>query len=134
MQTRNTVQQRIVSDQLRQLGNHPTVDEVYRAVHVQRPSISKATVYRILNKMAHTGDALCVLVAGDAERFDHRTDPHYHVVCTVCGRVDDIEVPPSLGDLDSEAALGASGYVITGHSLFFDGVCPSCQKAQEKER
>lgn len=134
MQTRSTVQQRIVSDQLHRLDNHPTVDEVYRAVHAQRPSISKATVYRILNKMAYAGDARCVLVAGGAERFDHRTDPHYHVVCTVCGRVDDIEIPPSLGDLDSEAALDASGYIITGHSLLFSGVCPSCQKAQEKER
>jgi Fe2+ or Zn2+ uptake regulation protein len=134
MQTRNTVQQRIVSDQLRQLDNHPTVDEVYEAVRTQRPSISKATVYRVLNKMAHAGDAFRVLGAGGAERFDHRTDPHYHVVCTVCGRVDDIEMPPSLDGLDSEVALDASGYIITGHSLLFHGVCPSCQKAQEKER
>jgi len=130
--TRNTVQQKIIADQLEKLGNHPTVDEVYRAVSLQRPSISKATVYRTLNKLTDSGHANRVLVSG-AERFDHRVDPHYHVVCAVCGRVDDVEGYGPLDSMCQEAAHSASGYVITGHTLQFSGICPACQMAKEKE-
>ena len=125
MSTRNTVQKRIISEQLQALGNHPTVDEVYGAVRAVRPTISKATVYRVLRGMAATGDALRVPIAGGAEHFDHRTDPHFHVVCEMCGNVEDVEAS-ALGDIDWDAAQGASGYVITGYELQFRGVCPAC--------
>ena len=125
MPTRNTVQKRVISEQLRALGDHPTVDEVYGAVLKQRPSISKATVYRVLNGMAETGDALRVPVAGGAERFDHRVDPHFHVICKVCGHVEDVE-ETVLGDIDWDAVQGASGYTFTGHDLQFCGICPAC--------
>ena len=125
MSTRNTVQKRLISEQLHALGDHPTVDEVYEAVRKRRPTISKATVYRVLRGMADAGDALCVSIAGAAERFDHRTDPHFHVVCEVCGHVEDVE-ESTLGDIDWDAVQGASGYAITGHELQFRGICPAC--------
>lgn len=131
MQERNTVQKRLISDQLQRLGNHPTVDEVYSAVREQRPSISKATVYRVLRQMANSGDALRVPIAGVAEHFDHRTDPHYHVVCNVCGRVEDVETS-SIGNVNWAEVESASGYEITSHTLQFNGICPTCQMAEKK--
>ena len=125
MSTRNTVQKRLISEQLHALGNHPTVEEVYEAVRKRRPTISKATVYRVLRQMADSGDALCVPIVNGAERFDHRTDPHFHVVCEVCGHVEDVE-ESALGDIDWGAAEGVNGYTITGHELQLRGVCPEC--------
>ena len=125
MSPRNTVQKRVISEQLHALGNHPTVDEVYGAVRKLLPSISKATVYRVLNGLAETGDALRVPVAGSAERFDHRVDPHFHVVCEICGHVEDVEETVLVG-IDWDAVQSASGYRITGHELQFSGVCPEC--------
>ena len=132
MATRNTVQQKIIAEQLEQLGNHPTVDEVHRAVSMQRSNISKATVYRTLNKLADSGHATRVIVGNGAERFDHRADHHYHVTCAVCGRVDDVEAYAFPGSEAQETASGASGYLITGHDLQFVGICPACQRAEEK--
>lgn len=125
MPTRNTVQKRLISEQLNALGNHPTVDEVFEAVREQRPTISKATVYRVLRGMADTGDALCVPIVNGAERFDHRTDPHFHVVCEVCGHVEDVE-ESAFGGIDWNAVQGMNGYTITGHELQLRGVCPAC--------
>jgi Fe2+ or Zn2+ uptake regulation protein len=125
MTTRNTVQKRVIREQLHALGNHPTVDEVYGAVRNVRPTISKATVYRVLRGMADTGDALRVPVVDGAERFDHRTDPHFHVVCETCGHVEDVE-ESALGGIDWRAAQGASGFAITGYELQFRGICPAC--------
>ena len=125
MPTRNTVQKRMISEQLHALGDHPTVDEVYEAVRELRPTISKATVYRVLRQMADSGDALCVPIVNGAERFDHRTDPHFHVVCEVCGHVEDVE-ESAFGGVDWDAVQGVNGYTVTGHELQLRGVCPAC--------
>lgn len=129
MASRNTVQQRIIAEQLEQLGNHPTVDEVYRAVRQQLPSVSKATVYRTLNKLVDAGDATCVVVGSGAERFDCRTDEHSHVVCIKCGKVEDVCDDAFDDGVDHGAAAKACGYKIFGHDLVFEGICPACQRA-----
>lgn len=129
MASRNTVQQRIIADQLGQLNNHPTADEVYRAVKLRLPSISKATVYRTLNKMVDAGSAMRVVAGSGAERFDHRFEPHSHVHCVVCGAVDDVCEGAFPDGVDHEAAAAASGYEILGHGLVFEGVCPACQRS-----
>ena len=129
MASRNTVQQRIIAQQLKELGCHPTVDEVYRAVRQQLPSVSKATVYRTLNKLVNAGEATCVITGTGAERFDHRIDEHSHVVCIKCGKVEDVCDGVFEDGVDHGAAAKACGYEILGHDLVFEGVCPSCQRA-----
>ena len=65
MAQRNTVQQKIIAGQLAKLhGSHPTADEVYQSMKDEYPSISRATVYRNLNKMSDNGQALKVRVQG----------------------------------------------------------------------
>ena len=126
MAARNTVQRAIIEDELRRLANHPTADEVYEAVHEGHPSISRATVYRTLNRLSDEGVVARVRINNGADHFDHQSFEHYHVRCTSCGRVDDVMIP--LLENVNEAAERATGYRITGHSLQFDGICPACQK------
>lgn len=127
MATRNTVQKSIVLQALNELANHPTADAVYDRVHASHPSISKATVYRVLNKMSDEDQVLRVRINNGADHFDHQVFPHYHVRCIECGRVDDVIIP-LLSEVEEQAAE-ASSYLITGCSLQFDGVCPACQAA-----
>ena len=127
MATRNTVQKSIVLQALNELANHPTADAVYDHVHASHPSISKATVYRVLNKMSDEDQVLRVRINNGADHFDHQVFPHYHVRCIECGRVDDVIIP-LLSALEEQAAE-ASLYLITGCSLQFDGICPACQDA-----
>ncbi len=131
MARRNTVQQKVIAEQLAKLhGEHPSAEDVYSALSADYPSISKATVYRTLNRMADDGCALKVSVADGADRFDDTLRPHYHVVCTECGRVDDVVVSDELASLDFAAAANASGYTITGHDLLFKGVCEVCRRGE----
>lgn len=130
MARRNTVQQAVIAEKLGELhGMHPTADDVYAAVAAQYPSISKATVYRALNRMSEDGTALRVAVPDGADRFDDTLTPHCHVQCVACGRVDDVLVSGELAELDLCRVASAPGYELRGYDLLFKGLCPACQKA-----
>ena len=124
---RHTVQKEIVLEALSTLANHPTADAGYERVHADHPSISKATVYRLLGKMADSDQIARVRINNGADHFDHQTFPHYHVRCTNCGSVDDVVIP--LFSAADEMAAQATSYTNITSSLQFDGLCPACQGA-----
>lgn len=129
MTERNTMQKTIVYRTLCTLANHPTADDVYDAIHAECPNISRATVYRILNRLAEHGEILKVRVNSGADHFDHQVFPHYHVTCSVCGKMSDVDLP-YIDGLEREVGA-ASGYRITGYSIQFDGLCPACSRNSE---
>ena len=128
MQERHTVQKDIVYAALCALHNHPTADAVCQEVQRQHPSVSRGTVYRVLGAMAEQGKILR-LQADGADHYDHQIHRHHHVQCTCCGRVDDVETR-DLGDVTA-AVTDSGGYMITGASLLFRGVCKNCQTMHE---
>ena len=128
MQVRHTIQKDIIYAALCALRNHPTADAVCNEVQRQYPSVSRATVYRVLNAMAEQGKILRLSVDG-ADHYDHQTYRHHHVQCTCCGRVDDVETKV-IGDMTA-AVTNSCGYMITDASLLFHGICQSCQTTHE---
>ena len=124
---RNTVQRALVLEAVRALRFHPTSDEVYNEVRKRHPSISRATVYRNLRLLADNGEVSRVEVTRGADRYDLTTAPHYHARCRVCGRVFDVEMPYR-ADLPS-CVTDAHGFLIEGHQILFEGLCPECQRA-----
>ena len=73
---------------------HPTADTVYMHVREEFPRISLGTVYRNLNLLADIGEITKITTPDGGDRFDAVTNPHYHVICTSCGRVIDLEMEP----------------------------------------
>ena len=63
----------------------------------------------------------------DSDRFDLRTDPHYHLRCLCCGAVQDVEEGYHL-DYD-QAVARETGYRVLCHRMVFEGICPACQQA-----
>lgn len=129
MQTRNTVQRQIVLQAVQSLHNHPTADNVHAVVAGAHPSISKATVYRNLNQLAAQGVIRRVPVSNGADRFDFNNSEHYHVRCTCCGAVYDVQMP-QLHDL-IEHIEDASGVEIERYDLLFEGRCADCRKTDQ---
>jgi len=126
---RLTTQRQIILEELAKVKTHPTASEIYDMVRKRLPRIGLGTVYRNLELMAENGIILKLETAGAQKRFDATTAPHYHIRCSRCGRVDDIDVPVR-PELD-EAAQQASDYRIFGHHVEFSGVCPECQSQDE---
>ena len=64
------------------------------------------------------------------DRFDAVTNPHYHVICTSCGRVIDLEMKP-LDSIDKLAEKCFDG-CIDHHTALFYGTCRDCMKKNTK--
>lgn len=127
---RLTTQRQIILEELGKVSSHPTANEVYDMVRRRLPRIGLGTVYRNLELMADVGVILKLEVGGTQKRFDAMVEPHYHVRCTSCGKVNDIDIPVQ-GQIN-EVAEKASNYKILGHHIEFTGICTSClEKNQE---
>ena len=126
MQERQTKQKQIIYDALTTL-DHPTATEVYGYVHEAFPTVSRATVFRVLSGFAGNGKALELRVAGDEVRYDYNVQPHYHAHCVTCGRVSDVAMQGApVGDMNVTAH---GGFEVQGYSVEFFGICRECKKA-----
>lgn len=122
---RLTPQRQVILEELAKVKSHPTANEVYDMVRKRLPRIGLGTVYRNLELMADNGLVLKLEVGGSQKRFDATTHPHYHIRCSSCGKVDDIEMAtmPQLDAMASEM----SDYEVLGHHIEFSGLCGSCR-------
>jgi Fur family transcriptional regulator, ferric uptake regulator len=123
---RLTTQRQIILEELGKVTCHPTANEVYDMVRKRLPRIGLGTVYRNLELMADSGIILKLEVGGTQKRFDATIQPHYHIRCFSCGKVDDInmEVQKQI----NQAAEKACNYVILGHHVEFSGICQECTR------
>ncbi|MBQ8685688.1 MAG: transcriptional repressor [Clostridia bacterium] len=128
MQERQTKQKQIIYDALQRL-NHPTATEVYAWVHDMHPTVSRATVFRVLGGFAASGQALELRFAGNEVRYDYNTHAHYHARCVGCGKVADVEAP-FIGDAQALKAQACDDFTIDGCVVEFFGRCRDCQVSE----
>jgi Fur family transcriptional regulator, ferric uptake regulator len=95
------------------------------------PKISLGTVYRNLELLVQSGMIQKIELSSAEARFDGNLNPHSHVRCVRCGRVDDVAAPPL--DLLGGMANDMHGYQILGHRLEFLGVCPECRSRPDDD-
>lgn len=101
---------------------HPTAESVYAAVSVEMPTISLRTVYQTLNDLAAMGELQALDIGTGSTRFDPNLEPHHHLVCVDCGRIDDVYGdPPDLAVPD--------GFEVTTTEIVFRGRCATCRTA-----
>ncbi len=126
---RLTTQRQIILEELSKVKTHPTASEVYDMVRKRLPRIGLGTVYRNLELMAENGMIVKLEVGGTQKRFDATTDAHYHIRCSCCGKVDDIDIPVIESLVD--AATVHSSYQILGHHIEFTGICSDCRTKEQ---
>lgn len=84
-----SVQRIAIMDYLQKHHTHPTVDEVYVALHKEIPTLSKTTVYNTLKLFAEQGAAQMLTIDERKVCFDGVVTPHVHFLCKTCGKVFD---------------------------------------------
>ena len=91
-------------------------------------SVALATVYRLVQSMAHDGE-LDVLRSQDSEaryRRCHRREHHHHLVCRDCGHA--VEVAGGTIDRWASRIAREHAFADVSHSVEFLGICPDCHQ------
>lgn len=95
--------------------------------------LAQSSVYRNLALLEESGAVARVVTSDEWARFELSeaiTGHHHHMVCNVCGSVDDVRIPDTLErELDRALGMVASGegFAIDHHRLDVVGVCRSCR-------
>lgn len=122
---KHTRQKDAIYRELSSRKDHPTADEIYVSLKTDFPNISLATVYRNLRNMAESGK-INVLYTDASDHFDADIKPHYHLYCTECHRLYDLDIP-FIPQIDSVARQNYDGKR-NSYSLIYNGVCKNCSK------
>jgi Fur family peroxide stress response transcriptional regulator len=121
-----TIQRRAVFEAILDRQDHPTAEQVYRAVHPDLPQISRMTVHRILATFVSLGLVAKICHPGSAARFDPKIHQHHHLVCLDCGGIIDVE-DPRLNNLP-RPQVNPRKFIIQDYHVHFRGRCGRCQQ------
>jgi hypothetical protein len=78
------------------------------------------------------GEARKVTLLHDVARYDGNVEPHHHVLCVRCRRLEDIEIPEVDKLLEGTPILGQ--FALLRCSLEIDALCRRCQLAERRGR
>lgn len=108
--------------------SHPAAAAVVERVRREFPFVSPATVYRVLEELVAMEEIVPLDFGNGPMRFDTNTADHAHLVCEVCGRVDDVDWRLAAEVLPEPLR---QGYALRGARVFFSGRCPDCDGRAE---
>ena len=120
---RQTIQKEVVLNVVLDSCDHPDVETIYFRAKKIMPSISLATVYRVLTSLAKQGKILKVSCLG-GDRYDKTLNSHAHLKCDKCGGVVDVHSV----DVDKifNQAVKAENLSINSVGVMFTGLCKNC--------
>lgn len=121
-----TTQRQAVYDVVRQSHDHPTAADVMNRLVEKGYNFAYGTVYNSLRYLADKEMIRELKLGEAASRYDARLDEHQHILCEVCGRVDEVmtRVPADW----SLAVADETGYEVHHAHVVFGGVCRACQQ------
>jgi len=129
---RITPQRVAICEYLTHNNNHPTALMIYDQVKVSHPNISLMTVYNTLNALNQQGVISEIGKFRDEhKRFDNITDPHLHLMCVQCGKIEDLQL--NLLQRVEEQVFVDTGFIVDRSKLIYYGVCKSCQEKNQNE-
>jgi Fe2+ or Zn2+ uptake regulation protein len=105
---------------------HPTVDQIYNALHSELPTLSKATIYNTLSAFEESGLVQKITIEDNEVRYDFDTLNHGHFKCRVCGKIFDFKV-----SMDDDVPYHElDDFKVETKNVYFIGVCKDCVKAK----
>ena len=92
----------------------------------------QSSVYRNLSVLEHAGVVRRVITEEEFSRYElteEFTEHHHHVICSTCGRVEDVTIP---GDFETtmdrtlDRLALRTGFAKVSHRLDLIGTCRNC--------
>lgn len=106
---------------------HADAESIAQAVRDRLGTVSRQAVYDILNALTDAEILRRVSVGGRSMRYElHRHDNHHHLVCTECGRLED--VPCTVGHAPCLTPAKDHDFEIEVAEVVFRGRCSRCRE------
>ena len=124
-----TVQRLAIFEALAGSREHPSAEQIHRAVQRRIPTLSLATVYKNLEALKSIGAVADVNPLHEQGRCEAALPgtgagrPHHHLVCISCKKVRDLHDH----ELDRLKVRDAQGFDLRAVRVQAEGLCPECQ-------
>lgn len=122
---KRTKQKAIIYEEMKKL-DHPSATMLYEAIKDRYPSMSRATVFRVLLNFAKEGSVRRLEFCDEEMRYDWNLSPHQHCRCRKCGGVFDCSIPDN-EKIASSVSL-PEGFKSEYMDVQFVGICADCLK------
>jgi Fur family transcriptional regulator, ferric uptake regulator len=133
---RYTLNRRALVDALARARRPLAVDDV----RAGRRSMPQSSIYRNLTDLVEAGVVRRVITEGDFARFEldeGLTEHHHHLVCSNCGRVEDVAIPQDFErsiDRSLDRLAKDAGFATVSHRLDLIGLCRDCARGTGSSR
>jgi Fur family transcriptional regulator, peroxide stress response regulator len=103
---------------------HPSVPKIYEEVRETHPTVSLATVYKTLQILKENGLVQELDFPQDQARYDSYLEPHINLVCSRCGKIQDLDDPVALELI--KRVIAVTKFVPASQRLDVYGICEKC--------
>jgi Fur family peroxide stress response transcriptional regulator len=124
-----TAQRVAIFEVLSASREHPSAEQLHRAVQKRLPALSLATVYKNLEALKAIGAVADVNALHEQARYEAALPgtgagrPHHHLVCTKCKKVRDLHDDA----LDGLRVQDVQGFAVHAVRVQAEGLCADCQ-------
>lgn len=119
--------QRVATLQTLAWHKHATVDEIVTDLKDDLPKISFQAVYLVVADLLAAGLLSRLDLPGHASRYElNARDNHHHVMCTSCGRVEDVAC--AVGAAPCLHPVQTHDMDIAVADVLYRGLCRDCRE------
>jgi Fur family peroxide stress response transcriptional regulator len=110
-----------VMEYLLNYKNHPSADQIYKKLAIDIPTLSKTTIYNILNLFVERKIVQPIVIEENETRYDADIRIHGHFKCEVCGTIYDLPI-----DISTLKVEGLDKFQVNESHIYFKGICYKC--------
>ncbi|MFP4479229.1 MAG: Fur family transcriptional regulator [Candidatus Izemoplasmatales bacterium] len=104
-------------------NKHPSVDEIYQGLKNELPTLSKTTVYNVLNIFIDKSIVSAISLDSKEMRYEVNQELHSHFHCLKCGEIYDFPYV----DVNYKS-FHKEGFESLQHNLVIRGICKKCKE------
>lgn len=118
---RPTYQRLRILEVLHRKDTHPTVEEIYKILSPEIPTLVKATIYNTIHIFVQAELVRAVGIDDNDVRYDIVVINHGHFKCKSCGTIFNFEI-----NIEGIPFNGLQDFEIAEKNVYFMGLCPQC--------